>query len=129
MGKITILLVENDTPTQLLLNKFLVMSNFDVLVAENGKQAIENYLGKKCRIDFVVTDIMMPEVNGLELLMYIRKQEMYERTPVIGMTSGYSDYLKSISQEKFDALLTKPLDLDHLLVCIDSMVRHQAKKQ
>ncbi|WP_146186433.1 response regulator [Pedobacter sp. HMWF019] len=129
MGKITILLVENDKPTQLLLNKFLVMSNFTVLVAENGKQAIENYLDKQCRIDFVITDIMMPEVNGLELLMYIRKQELYQQTPVIGMTSGYSDYLKSISQEKFDALLTKPLDLDHLLVCIESVMQQQAKKQ
>lgn len=128
MGKITILLVENDKPTLLLLDKFLLMCEFDVLVAENGKQAIENYLDKQCQIDFLITDIMMPKVNGLELLVHVRKQELYHHTPVIGITSGYSDYLKSISQEKFDVLLTKPLDLDHLLVCIESLMHRPAKQ-
>lgn len=127
MGKITILLVENDKPTQLLLNKFLIMHNCDTLVAGNGKQAIDLYLEKGYKIDMLITDIMMPKINGLELLMYMKQSDRYKKVPVIGMTSGYSDYLRSISHEKFDVLLTKPLDVEHLLSCIESLMKDKVK--
>ncbi|RYG64596.1 response regulator [archaeon] len=67
--------------------------------------------------DLLVSDIMMPKLNGLELLLYA-KNEGYKHTKIIGMTSGFSSYLDSLLPEKFDLLLTKPIDLDYLLKLI-----------
>lgn len=114
MDKIKVLLVEDDMAIQLHIRNFLLKNACDVSIANNGEEAIDNYLSHKIHFDAIIVDILMPKLNGLELLLYARKKG-YEETKIIGMTSGFSSYLGSLSPEKFDLLLTKPLDLDHLL--------------
>jgi CheY-like chemotaxis protein len=115
MDKIKVLLVEDNEIIQHLVRNFLLKNSCIVLVANNGEEAIANYLDDKVEFDAIIADIMMPKLNGLELLMYIRKQKEYDETRVIGITSGFSSYLKSLCTETFDYMLTKPLDLDYLL--------------
>ena len=85
--------------------------------AQDGEEAIEKYLKSDYTFDAIVADILMPKLNGLELLMYVRK-ECPINTRIIGMTSGFSGYLSSLSSEKFDFLLNKPVDLNYLLQLI-----------
>ncbi|WP_233164587.1 response regulator [Pedobacter sp. ASV28] len=115
MNEIKVLLVEDDAVIQRLVQSFLCKNSCNVLLASNGEDAIKNYFDRKIDFDIIIVDIMMPKMNGLELLVYIKKQEKYSKTKVVGITSGFSSYLKSLCDEKFDLLLTKPLDLDYLL--------------
>lgn len=123
MNRIKVLLVEDDIITQDLVKKFLEKNSCDVLLANNGEEAIENYIDHKADLDVIIVDIMMPKLNGLELLVYVRQQERYAKTKVIGITSGFSSYLESLCSEKFDTLLTKPLDLHYLLSLITAKSR------
>lgn len=122
MKKIKVLLVEDDVMTQGLVQNFLHRNSCDVLLASNGEEAIENYIHHNVDLDAIVVDIMMPKLNGLELLVYVRQQKKYSKTKVIGITSGFSSYLESLCPEKFDWLLTKPLDLDYLLDLLSTEV-------
>lgn len=88
----------------------------NVIEAVNGIDAIKQLLGN--RFDLIITDLVMPEMTGLELLGYIRRHEQFRHIPVIMLTSqddetdrrkavalGVSDYLV----KPFVPLSMKPL--------------------
>ena len=114
MNKVKVLLVEDDMAVRLHINSVLSKNFCEVTMASDGEEAIGKYLSQKVQFDVIITDIMMPKLNGLELLQYARK-EGYADTKMIGMTSGFSSYLGSLTTEKFDLLLTKPVDFEYLL--------------
>jgi CheY-like chemotaxis protein len=114
MDKLKVLLVEDDMAIGMHIRHFLTKNACEVFLAHNGEEAIEKYLNADQNFDAIVTDILMPKLNGLELLMHLRK-EGQNNTRIIGMTSGFSSYLSSLSSEKFDFLLNKPVDLNYLL--------------
>ncbi|WP_461790345.1 response regulator [Pedobacter sp.] len=117
MDKIKVLLVEDDLAIGIHTRNFLTKNSCEVFWAQDGEEAIEKYLKSDYTFDAIVADILMPKLNGLELLMYVRK-ECPINTRIIGMTSGFSGYLSSLSSEKFDFLLNKPVDLNYLLQLI-----------
>ena len=98
----------------------LSSEGFDVITAENGNQgikAIEEY-----RPDLVLTDIIMPEKNGIEVAMYLRMN--YPDIRVIAMTSGGTisaqDHLNNIMKLGADYMLKKPFKKDEVLHAISS---------
>lgn len=117
MNKIKVLLVEDDMAIRILIRNFLSKNSCEVSLADDGEEAVEKYLKHRVHFDVIISDIMMPKLNGLELLLYARN-EGYAETKIIGMTAGFSSYLESLSSEKFDFLLTKPIDLNYLFELI-----------
>jgi len=71
--KIKILIVEDDLNSAHLLRRVLVKANYDVFTAENGKIALD-LINRGNEYDAILTDWMMPEMNGMELLQMIRKR-------------------------------------------------------
>lgn len=83
--KNTILLVE-DTPFFLRAVKtYLENENFEVVTAENGKEALE--VLSRCKVDLVISDIEMPIMTGIELVRAIRADNNLSHLPVIALTS------------------------------------------
>ena len=70
----TVLLVEDNESLQGLLRCALEEAGYRVLAAENGHQALE--IAESSPIDVLVTDILMPEVNGLELIVELKARHM-----------------------------------------------------
>ena len=110
---------DSRTMTDMLWN-CLSSEGFDVITAENGNQgikAIEEY-----RPDLVLTDIIMPEKNGIEVAMYLRMN--YPDIRVIAMTSGGTisaqDHLNNIMKLGADYMLKKPFKKDEVLHAISS---------
>ncbi|MFQ5718105.1 MAG: response regulator [Acidobacteriota bacterium] len=101
-----------------------IESGFDAAVTEttNGFEALRALAGKQ--FDAIVTDINMPDINGLELLRYVREHPVYRRIPVViisteiaeedrrrGMKAGASAYLnKPFRPEQLQEVLTGLLD-------------------
>ena len=83
----TILVVDDDRASLLMLRDLLSLSGFTVLIADEGRQGIEMFANDSP--DLVITDIRMPHVDGLELLRKIRKLDGL--TPVI-LVTGYGDF-------------------------------------
>jgi len=109
-----VLIVDDFKPTLEAIKSYLMGEygkSIKVHVAENGREASET-LGSN-EIDLVVTDIGMPEMDGLELLAYMSKK--HHGIPVIVMTSFGTPQIEE-SLKKFDAFLylEKPFDIKEL---------------
>lgn len=111
----TILLVDDDMRNVFALGKILRDNGMEVIKAANGKMALEK-LGKHPEIDFVLLDIMMPEMDGYETLTQIRAQKGYKNLPVIALTAKAmkGDKEKCLAAGASDYLM-KPVDVDKLL--------------
>ena len=92
----------------------LESAGFEVEVAGNGRQALERQ--RERAADVVITDIFMPEMDGLETIDRIRAQ--FPHTRIIAMSSRagrMQDYLKVASQIGADATLLKPFSTKELV--------------
>ncbi len=103
-NKKKIMIVEDDIFVMDIYRTKLSGEGFEVIEAENGVEAVKKIKGNIP--DLILLDIIMPYMNGLEFLEEIRKEEKYEKIPVIlltnlsqreeiesGMKLGASDYL------------------------------------
>jgi CheY-like chemotaxis protein len=106
-------------------NAFGKMCN-NIFVASNGKEALELYKENKEKIDIVISDINMPEMDGLTMAEHIR--EINEYIPII-FTSGQSDpkTLISIIDNNFDKIFNKPFAIKDLFIFMVLLI--EQKKQ
>ncbi len=108
-----ILVVEDDIVTQMLLSEQLQELNHEVYVAADGKEAWSIFQAKNPRL--VITDWMMPNLNGLELTRMIRQENRESYTFVIFLTilRGKGSYLEAMNAGA-DDVITKPFDSEQL---------------
>lgn len=110
-----ILLVDDDTRNVFALSKILKERGMEIIIAENGKSALE-LLETHSDIDLVLMDIMMPEMDGYEDMRQIRSQIKFKDLPVIALTAKA---MKEDKQKCIDAgandYITKPIDVERLL--------------
>ncbi len=113
--KETILIVEDDKTFRDSLSRGVEMKGYRVFGAENGAHALKIFASEK--IDLVITDMRMPDMNGVELLEGIRASEVGRigktKTPVVLIT-GFADYDAVVKALRLGATdyLSKPFSLD-----------------
>lgn len=118
MKKKTVLLVD-DEPRLLESSAKLFQDHFNIIKSSNGRQALECVEREK--LDCIVLDIMMPEMNGVEFLKRLRDKS--KNTPVIVVT-GQSciDYVEQCADLGVNSYVKKPYDIDDLTNRIHSLV-------
>lgn len=118
-----ILLVEDDLDIQDNLKAFLEMENFEVTSVANGKQAIE-LMQKSGKPSLILLDLMMPIMNGYELLAEMKKRDLYQNSPVpIILLSAATD-IEETAREQVVKFIRKPIALDKLLLTIKEITDH-----
>ena len=127
--KKTILLVEDDLATVDVYTIALKKAGFEIEVANSGNEAIEkkNEIAEKKvkKPDLVLLDLLLPDVNGIEVLEVIREQKETKDIPVFVLTNYSNDELKKKSQElEAEEYITK---VDHSPKEIVGMVRKRLK--
>ena len=116
------LVVDDDTTNRLVLKRFLSKSGFEVVEAENGRQAIDCY--SKEHPDIIFMDIMMPVMDGLESSRQIKDMNSREFVPIIFLTAMTdSNTITRCIEAGGDDFLTKPVDMIQLQAKIRSMER------
>ncbi len=85
MGK-KVLIVEDSTSMRTLISFTLQGAGFDVIEAEDGKDAINKTI-KEEKIDLVISDLNMPNMNGIELLKYFRADDLFKFVPIVMLTT------------------------------------------
>ena len=116
----SVLIVEDNNDLRVFIQK-LIISKYTVYMAKNGIEALS--ILDKNDIDLVITDIMMPEMDGIELLKKIRNDKSYSWLPVIMLTARV-DFLmkmKGFSQGASDYIM-KPFKPDELLARIKAQL-------
>ena len=117
-----ILLVDDDEPLRTLLRLVLVHMGYEVVEASNGKEAVK--LLQPAPPDLVLTDIVMPEQEGLETITVVRR--LHPAMKIIAM-SGCGrikaiDYLKIAKMMGADRVLAKPFSNAELTLALDELL-------
>lgn len=111
----TVLIADDDVRNIFALTKALEKHKMTVLTAVDGKEALQ-LLEKNEDVDIVLMDMMMPEMDGYEAIVRIRKNPKWKRLPVIAVTAKamMGDREKCIQAGASD-YISKPVDSDQLL--------------
>lgn len=102
----------------LLISTIETLDGFEIVEAANGFEALR--LLPREKVDLVITDINMPDINGLELIRYIRNNSNYEKIPlfIISTESSEKDLAKGLALGANEYLVKpfNPADLQKLLL-------------
>ena len=82
------LIVDDDTFIAIMLKDFFKHKDYEIFTAANGEEAFAICLEKKP--DFIITDIMLPEMSGIDLIKKLRSMDEFAVTPIIAFTAGTS---------------------------------------
>ena len=120
-----ILIVEDDKSIREMLKLSLLRNNYTVLEAENGKDAIVHF--KPLLTDLVVTDLIMPEEDGLKVI--IKLKEIKPSIKIIAISgggkAGPASYLNLAKALGADAIYTKPFSINNLIVKIEELLDNE----
>lgn len=126
MPRQTVLLVEDEIEPADMLANFLELSDYNVLVAHDGKKALELIEKHASDIHLAVLDIMVPHVNGKEICRVIRKHPVLSDIPVIFLTAKdkEKDEIEGLELGA-DDYISKPASLKLVKAHIESLLRRQ----
>jgi two-component system, chemotaxis family, chemotaxis protein CheY len=112
-----ILVVEDSILIIQIISTVLRSRGFEVLEARNGYEAM-NFLDGR-RIDMVITDLIMPVMNGLEVVRAVRSTSPYQAIPVLMLTTRFDAKLKSEGRDAgVTCWMTKPFRPEYLTTTI-----------
>jgi len=117
----SILVVDDHSTSQRLMSFILQQNNHEVVTALHGRQALERLA--KASFDLVITDLNMPELDGLSLLYQMRADARYRTIPVIILTGSVheQDNLR-VHAAGATAFLTKPVGSDELIATVNELL-------
>lgn len=124
MKKGRILLVDDNIDLCAMMGEMLRRENFDAQICHNGQQAID-ILSKDQAFDLVISDLLMPQLDGIALITLMRQSKI--NIPVIIVTGGgvtlrFDDAMKAV-ENMADAVLKKPVPLAILLEKINQLIK------
>ncbi len=105
----TVLLADDEDAVRLSVGAMLKRLGFEVLVAEDGEEALKLYISMKKKPEFMFLDILMPAMDGVELLREVRKINPFQKVVFISGFTGNKINLSGLN-EKITAFIQKPFD-------------------
>jgi signal transduction histidine kinase len=127
MDKATVLVVEDDLFLMQGIRDILEVNGYQVWTAANGQAALQTLRGQPCPPDVIVSDIMMPHMDGYDFFEAVRAESSWVRIPFIFLTakSEHED-IKRGKRLGAEDYVTKPFDADDLLVAVSARLkRHE----
>jgi len=116
----TILIIDDEESIRTVLQVALERAGYQVLTAENGKHGLR--LLEHQAVDLILVDILMPEIDGLELIRFLRKARPACKIIAISGGSGEWDYLDAAIYFGAHNTLNKPFSLQALLDAVSSQL-------
>lgn len=120
-----LLLVDDEPGLREAVQAYLSQSGFTVEVATNGQEGWDKL--QQDIPDLVITDIMMPEVDGYQLLKQMREDPRLKSIPVVFLTARgmTSDRIQGY-QARCDAYISKPFDPDELVAVVENLLARRS---
>ena len=120
-----ILVVDDETPIRTLVSKIVMKDGHEVLEAENGVDACKSFQGND--IDLIITDLVMPEQNGIEMIIEIKKTHPNVKVIAISGGSGFSGQIDLLSVAKLlgaKHIIKKPFTVDQIRDAVNDMLEN-----
>ena len=117
-----VLIVDDDEQIRVLLQQMMEWAGFEVLVAENGKIAMQ--MQSRQPADLVITDLIMPEQEGLETISWLKKD--YPGIKIIAISGGGrigpEAYLPAALELGADLVFSKPFDVQEVVNSVKELL-------
>ena len=121
MDTIKILVVDDESRMRKLVNDFLTRKGYQVVEAENGKEALDIFFEEESKISLVICDVMMPIMDGWQVCREIRQ---YSKVPFIMLTAKSEEHDELLGFELgVDEYITKPFSPKILTARVDAILR------
>lgn len=118
----TILIVDDSESIREVVNFTLENEGYQVLIGVDGKDALKFLDGRN--IDLLITDLHMPNMNGIELIKEIRKMEAYQRLPILFLTTESQNNMKMEAKDAgATGWIIKPFVPAKLIAAINKVIR------
>lgn len=121
-----ILLIDDDRDLRTMLTRALVRFGYSVTEADNGREALARL--ETTTFDLLVTDIIMPDMEGIELILKLRRS--MPQLPVIAMSAGGrigpDSYLSLARRSGAAVTLVKPFGLDEFIAAVKTVLEKPA---
>ncbi|HJQ26722.1 MAG TPA: response regulator [Blastocatellia bacterium] len=118
LGKI--LVIEDNRDSRDILAKLLRMSGYDVISAGDGEAGLAAAQGQDP--DLIITDIHMPNMNGIEFVQRVRRDHLLDKTPVLVVTAFGANVAREAINAGADAAAEKPFDFDGFLATVEKLI-------
>ena len=124
MIKGTVLVVEDDIHLLSGIREILELGDYNVWTAQNGVQGLEKLEAAEATPDVIVSDIMMPHMDGFSFLTEVREKDRWVNIPFIFLTAkGEKSDVQKGNLLGADVYLKKPFDAEDLLIAVDSRLK------
>lgn len=128
MGKLNILVVDDDKDIVNLLKYNLEREGYNVLTAYNGEDALNK--AKTSLPNLIVLDLMLPQMDGLQVCRQLKRSVETEKIPIIMLTAKSSDTDVVIGLELgADDYIVKPFSINQFLARVKAILRRIGKKE
>lgn len=119
--KAKILVADDDPAIQELVRLNLEMQGYQVIIASNGVETVRKALSE--RPDLIILDVLMPEMDGYEVMRLLKNSEETSNIPIIVLTAYASDAGALVSwMEGAEGYLAKPFNPDELLMLVEMVL-------
>jgi CheY-like chemotaxis protein len=124
--RIRVLVVDDELVSRLTLCQLLQLSGYFCAMTTNGAQALE--LVPSFRPQAIIMDLMMPVLDGFETTRQLKENEETRHIPIVALTASTTpEDHQEATDAGVDAFLTKPINLDQLLLHLRKQVREEDK--
>lgn len=115
-----VLVVEDYTDVRRMMRQFLEKKGFDVIVANDGSQAVEKAVAE--HPDLIIMDLAMPGMDGIQATQAIRKHDELDDIPILALTAYADFYSERARDVGCNDVIQKPIDFKKLEPIVNNYV-------
>jgi CheY-like chemotaxis protein len=116
-----ILVVDDSDDTREMMAKLLELEAFTVVTAEDGSAGLD--VAANEHPDLIITDINMPNLNGIEMIKELRKRPAFGRVPIMAITAYGNGVAKEALEAGANRATTKPVQFNALIEEIKQLLK------
>ena len=122
----TILISEDNPVNMKLLRDILTFQEYDIIEAYDGKSALDMIRDNKDKLDLILMDLQLPELDGLEVIKIVKSDDSTKHIPifVISAHAMESDIKKAL-KAGCDNYIIKPINIEGFIEKINAFFRHR----
>ena len=124
----TVLVIDDSETVRVQLLRAFEEAGYEVLEAENGRLGLEEMKKSKDKIDIVLCDVNMPEMDGLEMVRQVHVEEDLRNIPILMLTTEASKASKEIGKDAgVVAWITKPFKSEKVIGAVERILKKHKK--